>query len=62
MFTGPPNYEDVQRGDSPEPAFILKLEEGMCVFDKDGFADPNVVFDTVHVVAGKKYLGMISRT
>ena len=54
MFPGPPNYEDVQRGDSPEPAFILKLEKGICVFNESGSADPNVVFDTVHVVVGKK--------
>jgi hypothetical protein len=31
VFPGPPNYEDVRKGDSPEPEFILKLFNKRCV-------------------------------
>ena len=30
IFAGPPNYEDVRKGDSPEPAYILKLDAPVC--------------------------------
>src|SRR5437763_11429296 len=31
IFAGPPNYEDVRKGDVPEPAYILKLDAPICV-------------------------------
>jgi hypothetical protein len=30
IFTGPPNYEDVRKGDTPEPAYILSLDVPIC--------------------------------
>lgn len=26
IFAGPPGYEDVQKGDTPEPGYVLKLQ------------------------------------
>lgn len=51
IFPGPPNYEDVQTGDTPEPAYILMLDESICIVDgEDGFADPDEKFSVVHLV------------
>jgi hypothetical protein len=30
IFAGPPNYEDVRKGDTPEPTYILTLTEPIC--------------------------------
>ena len=30
VFPGPPNYEDVQKGDAPESAYILELASPRC--------------------------------
>lgn len=46
IFPGPPNYENVQTGDTPEPAWILVLDAVICVTG-DEFSDPNATFDTV---------------
>jgi hypothetical protein len=53
MFAGPPNYEDVQKGDMPEPSFILRMNKQICIADYDGFADPSDLFDQVQVVPGQ---------
>ena len=53
MFAGPPNYEDVQKGDMPEPAYILKLSRKICITDDGGMADRDNLFDEVHLVSGK---------
>ena len=57
MFPGPPNYEDVQKGDMPEPNYILQLNQQICIVDNEGlsedFADPSLYFDQVHVVPGE---------
>jgi hypothetical protein len=53
MFAGPPEYEDVQKGDMPEPAYILKLNSKICITDDDEFADRDNLFDEVHLVPGK---------
>lgn len=53
MFPGPPNYEDVQKGDTPEPSYILKLHDAICIADdEDGFADPKTFFQDVQLMAG----------
>ncbi len=52
MFAGPPNYEDVQKGDMPEPSFILRLNKKICISDDEGFAEPDVLFDQVQIVPG----------
>ena len=57
MFPGPPNYEDVQKGDMPEPNYILQLNRQICIAASEGlsdnFADPSLYFDQVHVVPGE---------
>lgn len=30
VFPGPPNYEDVKKGDAAEPSFYLDLEKSIC--------------------------------
>src|SRR3984893_12402491 len=39
IFAGPPNYEDVRKGDTPEPAYILTLDAPVCV-EGDEFLNP----------------------
>jgi hypothetical protein len=39
IFAGPPNYEDVRKGDTPEPIYILTLAEPICA-SRDEFVDP----------------------
>src|SRR2546430_10067950 len=48
IFPGPPNYEDVRKGDTPEPTYILKLEEPVCATG-DEFVDQNVKFDRIQI-------------
>src|SRR5258707_13500190 len=48
IFPGPPNYEDVRKGDTPEPTYILKLEEPICATG-DEFVDQNVKFDRIQI-------------
>lgn len=50
MFPGPPNYEDIQKGDTPEPAFILELDSPICI-KGDDFANPKASFRAVHLVS-----------
>jgi hypothetical protein len=40
----------VEKGDTPEPTYILKLDELICIVDPD-FGDPNLKFDEVQVFA-----------
>lgn len=49
IFAGPPNYEDVQKGDTPEPGYVLTLPSSICL-DGDEFADPNQPFNEVQLV------------
>jgi len=49
IFAGPPNFEDVQKGDTPEPGYVLKLDEPICITG-DEFADPQHTFDEVQLV------------
>src|SRR5260221_11968066 len=48
IFPGPPNYEDVRKGDTPEPTYILKLEEPICATGNE-FVDQNVKFDRIQI-------------
>jgi hypothetical protein len=50
IFPGPPNYKNIRQGDHPEPAYILSLPRKICIIDDDGFADPDILFDTVHLI------------
>jgi hypothetical protein len=37
IFAGPPNYDDVRKGDVPEPGYILKLDSPICVTGDEHF-------------------------
>src|SRR6516225_253302 len=49
IFPGPPNYEDVRKGDTPEPTYILKLGDPICATG-DELADKNVKFDRTQIL------------
>lgn len=49
IFAGPPNFTDVQKGDTPEPGYVLKLPQPICL-SGDEFADPANSFDEVQLV------------
>jgi len=48
IFPGPPNYEDVRKGDSPEPAYLVTLDRPICVTG-DEFVDPAETFDQIQI-------------
>src|SRR6266699_5541347 len=48
IFPGPPNYEDVRKGDTPEPTYILKLDAPSCATG-DEFLNPSERFDKIQV-------------
>lgn len=49
VYPGPPNYESVEAGDTPEPTYLLSLKEQICIEDGGQFADPTIMFDTVQL-------------
>lgn len=49
---GAPNYTDVQKGDSPEPIYVLQLDRDICLTG-DEMADPKDRFNEVQVVPGQ---------
>lgn len=49
---GAPNYTDVQKGDSPEPIYVLQLDHDICLTGDD-MADPEDRFNEVQVVPGQ---------
>lgn len=48
VFPGPPNYEDVQTGDTPEPNFVLWLAKPICVQGDYG-ANPGQMFQAIQI-------------
>jgi hypothetical protein len=52
LFPGPPNFEDVQQGDTPEPTYVLVLDHSICIRGDD-FAEPGKMFNKVHLVGNK---------
>jgi hypothetical protein len=48
IFAGPPNYEDVRKGDAPEPTYILTLPEPICA-SGDEFVDQSDKFNEVQI-------------
>lgn len=48
VFPGPPHYADVRKGDAPEPAYILELEEEACARG-DGTIPDGTAFRAVHL-------------
>lgn len=55
IFPGPPNFEDVRRGDRPEPAFILRLDQPLCVTG-DEFPSAGASVSRIHVVDAERPL------
>jgi hypothetical protein len=49
VFPGPPNYEDVKKGDKPERPYIIKLDAPICATG-DEFLDSSQAFDTVQLL------------
>jgi len=60
IFAGPPNFEDVQKGDTPEPGYVLKLDRPICITG-DEFADPSNKFDEVQLIPGDTSAKEMSR-
>lgn len=60
IFAGPPNFEDVQKGDTPEPNFVLELARPICI-SGDEFADPRNHFRAVQIVETKATAGQLHR-
>jgi hypothetical protein len=50
IFAGAPGFEDVQKGDTPEPGYVLKLAHPICLTGDADFADPAYSFDEVQLV------------
>lgn len=50
IFPGPPNYENIKRGDYPEPTFILLLSKKICIEGNNGLTDTDNLFNKVHLV------------
>lgn len=51
VFAGPPGYEDVDKGDAPEPGYVLKLAQPICLTGDADFTDPSDMFDEVQLVS-----------
>ncbi len=50
-FAGSPNFEDVRKGDTPEPAYILTLGTPFCIVGDDFVPDDTVV-ERIHLTDG----------
>ncbi len=48
VFPGPPGFADVQKGDAPEPTYVLELAAPICIA-ADEHADSNTKFSTVQL-------------
>lgn len=49
IFPGPPNFEDVRKGDRPHPAYILRLNSPICLTG-DNFTDEDVSGSQIHLM------------
>jgi hypothetical protein len=49
IYPGPPNFEDVRKGDRPEPTYVLRLDRPICL-KGDKYADPNKAIRRVQLV------------
>lgn len=59
VFAGPPNYENIAKGDAKEVAFILELPKRLCVNDGGEFIGPGKTFDRVQIFANSNALGKV---
>lgn len=60
IFAGPPNYEDVQKGDTPEPGFVLTMDSPICL-QGDEAADPALSFSEVQLVETELTAGVLAK-
>jgi len=49
-YPGPPNYEDVMKGDRPETYWLLSLVQPICVNKDSHNPDINVAYKNVHSI------------
>ena len=49
IFPGPPNFEDVRKGDAREPAYILTLDAPACAVGDD-FLNASESFDRIQLL------------
>src|SRR6476646_9963710 len=59
IFPGPPNFEDVRKGDTPEPSYILVLDMPAC-FTGGAEIEGTFATRTVHIFVadGKNLVGL----
>lgn len=50
IFPGPPGFADVNKGDTPEPTYVLTLPDPICLTGDADFTDPKLNFRDVQVV------------
>lgn len=53
VFPGPPNYQDVAKGDASEPGYILQLAQPVCV-SGDDFIDAGQAIRSVHLIPSER--------
>jgi len=58
VFPGSPNFANVRKGDYPEPTYILRLSDPICITGDD-FADPSRMFSTIHLVPSDPTAGAL---
>ncbi|MFL6688649.1 MAG: hypothetical protein ACJ8IR_00450 [Alphaproteobacteria bacterium] len=58
VFAGPPKYENVQKGDAPEPSFVLRLAHPICIQGSKS-ADPKTAVQAVQLVKTTKVQGKL---
>jgi len=58
VYPGPPGFESVQKGDTPQPTYVLELVSSICL-EGDDFADPKEDFRAVHLVPTKETSGQL---
>ncbi len=58
VFPGPPNYENIRKGDAPETAWILHLDTPVCVVPidpKDDIDEPESNVTDMHLIIYGSY-------
>lgn len=56
IMPGPPNFENVQKGDHPEPTYFLKLDENLCAESTtDDDVDPSTLISVIQIIPGIEY-------
>lgn len=58
MFAGPPNFQDVRKGDTPEPSYILTLDSPFCV-SGDDFLEDGKTIDRIQLMDDKGILSKL---